>query len=137
MGFGHIKIDKQDSLFSKLIRERDGKCVFCGKLGGKLECSHFWGRGNKATRFDPKNCDALCFHCHMINEGNKQGDYRNWKINQLGQKQYDLLEKRARSIARYGEYEKPVILNHLKKFGLSDFKGMVDKCFWHEVKVLV
>jgi 5-methylcytosine-specific restriction endonuclease McrA len=137
MGFGKIKIDKQDALFSKLIRERDGRCVFCDKSDGKLECSHFWGRGNKATRFDPLNCDTLCFTCHNENEGNKQGFYRTWKINQLGQEEYDKLEKRARLTANYRAYEKPVILNHLKKFGLDDFKGMAEKCFWHEVKDLL
>jgi 5-methylcytosine-specific restriction endonuclease McrA len=137
MGFGKIKIDKQDQKFSELIRKRDGKCVFCGKSEGKLECSHFWGRGNKATRFDPLNSDTLCFHCHMVNEGNKQGFYRTWKIEQLGLEEYERLERRARSTARYGEYEKPVILNHLKEFGLDDFKGMAEKCFWHEVKDLL
>lgn len=34
----------------------------------------------------------------MENEGNKQGLYRELKIQQLGQERYDALEKRARSI---------------------------------------
>lgn len=133
MGFGKIKIDKQDALFSKLIRERDGKCVFCGKSDGKLENSHFWGRGNKATRFDPQNCDTLCFHCHMLHEGNKQGFYRDWKIKQLGEKEYDKLERRARLTVKYGEFEKPFILSHLKENGLNDFKGMCKKIYWRGV----
>lgn len=141
MAFGKVKIDPQDKKFSELIRERDNHtCVFCHKSkeqGYVMQCSHFWGRGNKATRFDPLNCDTLCFTCHNENEGNKQGFYRTWKMEQLGEEQYELLENRARAIARYGAYEKPVILNHLKEFGLSDFKGMAEKCFWHEIKFFV
>lgn len=114
-----IKLDKRDILFSKLIRERDGKCVFCGRKDGKLECSHYWGRGNKATRFDPLNCDTLCFQCHANNESSKQGFYREWKLKQLGKRAYTELERLARSIYPYREYEKKMIYENLKKFGLT------------------
>ena len=87
---------KADSAFSVWIRERDGKCVKCGKVG-KLTNSHFWGRMNSATRYDPENCDALCWlPCHYTWEHQKNGDYMNFKIKQLGQERYDALEKRAR-----------------------------------------
>ena len=42
--------------------------------------SHFWGRGNSATRYDPENCDGVCGGCHMRHEGTKQGLYRELKI---------------------------------------------------------
>ena len=32
------------------------------------------------------NCDAACYGCHAVWEANKQGDYRNFKIKQLGMK---------------------------------------------------
>jgi hypothetical protein len=37
-----------------MIRERDGKCVFCGKTSeqASLQNSHFWGRGDKVNRFN-------------------------------------------------------------------------------------
>lgn len=106
-----IKTDKADALFSKMIRERDNwTCVFCGTVyeppTSGLQCSHFWGRSNKKTRFDPLNCDALCYGCHVRHEGNKQGYYRDFKLEQLGTKEYKSLEKRARSIASFGEKEK-------------------------------
>lgn len=128
-----IKSDPQDTLFSKLIRERDGRCVFCGKTkeqGYVLQNSHFWGRGNKATRFDPLNCDTLCFKCHMENEGNKQGKYRTWKLKQLGEEEYNKLERRARATVRYGAFEKPIIKKHLKENGLEDFNQMCKDCLW-------
>ena len=121
-----IKLSKQDIIFSKLIRERDKKCVFCERMDGKLECSHFWGRGNKATRFSPLNCDTLCFQCHANNEGNKQGFYREWKQAQLGSKRYVKLEKRARSTVPYGKYEKMLILVYLTNNGLDGMDGFLE-----------
>jgi hypothetical protein len=112
----NIKVDKQDQLFSKMIRERDAQCVFCGKGSDwQLQNSHFWGRGHKATRFDPENCDALCFTCHMSNEGNKQGFYRTWKLSQLGKKRYEALEARHYQTKKYGAYEKPLLFKILKE----------------------
>lgn len=114
MSFGRIKLDPNDVLFSKMIRERDGACVFCGRRYGKLENSHFWGRGNKTTRFNALNCDALCFQCHAQNEGNKQGFYRSWKLKQLGEEVYNDLERLARMTGPYGEWEKEIINKSLK-----------------------
>lgn len=110
-----IKLDKNDILFSKMIRERDGKCVFCGKKDTKLECSHFWGRGDKTNRFNPKNADTLCFYCHLTNEGNKQGFYRDWKLKQLGKREYDKMEKsHYQGYKKYGAYEKELLNEILK-----------------------
>jgi len=95
-------IKKADDQFSLYIRERDGKCMRCGKLRDKsnpLTCSHFWARQHKATRFDPENCVSLCWMpCHKYHwEKEKQGDYRDFMLRWLGQDRYNQLEKRARS----------------------------------------
>lgn len=89
---------RADKEFSKWIRSRDKKCFFC--FNEARQCSHFWGRGNSATRYDPKNCDGICGGCHMRHEGQKQGLYREMKLKQLGKKEYLALEKRARSIMK-------------------------------------
>lgn len=118
MGFGKIKIDKNDAIFSKMIRERDGACVFCGKTAEqtKLENSHFWGRGDKIHRFDPKNCDTLCFRCHMENEGNKQGRYRDFKIKQLGEELYNKMEQdHYQKTKKYGKFEKDALIKILRE----------------------
>jgi hypothetical protein len=78
-----------DTYFSRWIREQKNyTCEMCGirhepptKL---IQCSHYIGRTNKATRFDPNNCDVLCATCHSIMEDLKQYDYRDWKIKQMG-----------------------------------------------------
>lgn len=89
---------KADTLFSVYIRERDPKCFFCNNPS--KQNSHFWGRGNSATRYDPLNCDGICGGCHMRHEGNKQGLYRTKKIAQLGEEGYAQLELRGRSIMK-------------------------------------
>lgn len=84
-----------DKIFSIWIRQRDKKCFFCSNSCSQN--SHFWGRGNSATRYDPENCDGICGGCHMRHEGQKQGLYRDKKLIQLGPVRYVELEKRARS----------------------------------------
>lgn len=88
-----------DSAFSLFIRFRDKKCVRCGSTERRLTCSHFWGRTHNGTRFDPENCDALCWlPCHKEWEHEKQGGYRDFKVNQLGMARYQALEARARPV---------------------------------------
>jgi len=116
MGFGRIKLDKNDTLFSKMIRERDGKCVLCGDTQRKSECSHFWGRSDKIHRFDPRNAEYLCFTCHMRVEGNKQGEYRTYKLKQLGEEVYNKMQAdHYQKTKQYGKYEKEKLYQILKE----------------------
>jgi hypothetical protein len=88
---------KADQEFSRFIRARDKLCYFrCGKPA--TQASHFWGRGNSGTRYDPLNVDGARGFCHMQHEGNKQGLYREMKLAQLGEAGYKALEIRARSV---------------------------------------
>ena len=94
---------KADREFSLHIRARDGKCMRCGRKPPdiNLQCSHFWHRGHSATRYDPKNCIALCAGCHLYKwEVEKQGEYRDFMVRWLGQTEYDLLKKRAQSTVK-------------------------------------
>lgn len=106
--FGGIKIDKYDAMFSLYIRARDKftcqRCqtryrppkslerlnkglydlcnnpAFGDPMG--LHCSHFWGRANKSVRYEPLNCDAHCFACHMHLGSNPQ-EFVKWKEERL------------------------------------------------------
>ena len=92
-----------DDKFSLYIRERDGKCVRCGRKEN-LQCSHYWSRQFNGTRFDPENCDTICYPCHYGNqqgwEHKKQGAYRNFKLEQLGEERYVLMEMRSNSTVK-------------------------------------
>lgn len=85
-----------DDVFSKEIRERDPLCRR-DKCGPSSDCSHFWGRGHSATRFDRENCIGLARKCHDIWEHQKNTEYRQFMIDWLGEKKYLELELRARS----------------------------------------
>lgn len=71
-----IKIDKNDTLYSKIIRfgkTRCDKCV-CVKA---LQCAHIFSRRHYATRFllKPKpNAIALCTSCHDWFDSHKSTD---------------------------------------------------------------
>jgi hypothetical protein len=103
-----IKIYQEDSIFSQFIRLRDKKCVRCGShvelnekgLPVTHQNSHYWSRGNWSTRFDPENCDTLCFACHRLWGGDYRRDYEAFKKKQLGEDGYKKLEIRAHQCAK-------------------------------------
>lgn len=58
-----------DRLVSLIVRSRDRRCVTCGEARG-LQCSHFYSRRYLGTRFDLRNCNAMCGDCNRRhNEG--------------------------------------------------------------------
>lgn len=99
-----IKICKADKAFSLFIRARDKKCVRCLRAGDLdkrglpilgLQCSHFFGRAKESVRFDQFNADSLCMGCHQYWGSTDREAYRDFKVKQLGQKQFDFLCVRA------------------------------------------
>lgn len=112
-------MDRADTMFSKAIRLRDGRCLSCGKPayenndGDKIlgiECSHFFIRAKESVRFDPKNADSLCpERCHPYYEAHKD-EYREFKMRQLGPQRFKLLAAKSEIILdrvdREGEYKK-------------------------------
>lgn len=67
---GGIKVTKQDRIFSRYIRERDGwTCQRCKTRytppTNALHCAHMFTRGKWSTRLDPRNAVALCYGCHQ------------------------------------------------------------------------
>jgi hypothetical protein len=96
VSFKSIKRDRADILWSEYLREKVGHCEICYKTEG-LELSHFFGRRNESTRFDPENCDILCNYHHR-NFHENPGDYKDWKLKKMGQKRYDALVIRAKAV---------------------------------------
>jgi len=98
-----IKRDSLDARFSKFVRSRDEwKCQRCNRFFEEgerqgLHCSHYFGRRKGGTRFDPANCDSLCFGCHQFFSENK-AKYETWKALRLGKNNLYLLEMRATSV---------------------------------------
>lgn len=100
-----MKIDQADTYFSRYIRTRDNwtcqRCLKRYEEGSQgLHCSHFFGRRNEATRFDEDNCVALCFGCHKYFDEHNREAYRDFKLNQLGEKRFKALKVRANTIKK-------------------------------------
>ena len=94
-------VKKLDDIVSKIVRKRDGICICCG-TDKKLTCSHYWNRDKKGTRWDLDNCDSACWPCHKYRlEGRKNGWYKDFMLEKLGQEKYDLLEYRANTTTKY------------------------------------
>jgi len=122
---GRVKIDQADRLFSIFIRYRDKwTCVRCGKQyeerDQRLQNSHYFGRRKESVRFDPENCDALCFGCHRYWEKEDREGYRSFKVRQLGQRGFDALVLRANTIVK--KDRKMILLfyrEELKRIGIT------------------
>lgn len=87
---------KADKTFSQFIRDRDEwTCCKCGTQDRErmMQCSHYWSRAHSATRYVPDNCITLCAKCHWAVEKRKQGWYRSYMLQWLGQAVYDNLER--------------------------------------------
>ena len=95
-----MTIDPADRYFSLYVRTRDSwQCQRCKRIypqnDPRLQCSHYFGRRMESVRFDPENCDSLCFPCHRYWEKEDREAYRGFKVRQLGQKGFDALNLRA------------------------------------------
>jgi hypothetical protein len=86
------EVKESDNKFSKFIINRDKKCLRCGSTK-MLSCSHFHGRSNWATRFEPLNCVTLCIPCHEIMESKKKEgmEYHQFMFTYLGTNQFTVL----------------------------------------------
>lgn len=48
---------------SRIVRQRDRRCVTCGSTKS-LQCSHFYSRRYLVIRFNLQNCNAMCARCN-------------------------------------------------------------------------
>lgn len=108
---GFLTLRKADESFSHEIRARDKFCQFPNCMvsdSTKLQCSHYFGRAIKSTRFDPDNCIALCWLHHFKDkqlgfEYQKQmkykhgwdGQYTLFMKKRLGKKRFEALVDRS------------------------------------------
>lgn len=123
---------KADDMFSKYIRERDQRCMYprCTRPYDTdiryMQNSHYFGRGEWATRYDPDNCDTAHRGCHLYKwENTKNTDYKYFKKAQLGPKRWKALEKKVADSKKMGYYVSHTdriieCMNFLKEVGFVD-----------------
>lgn len=93
-------LKEADRLFSLFIRQRDGRCLRCGKTDTTLQCHHLISRTYRKTRFDPRNGATVCFGCHKYLT-HRPLDNEDFAIALVGDETWQEL----RSIARDTSYK--------------------------------
>jgi hypothetical protein len=113
-----IYIDKRDTVFSKIIRLRaKWTCESCNTyfhLGHGLQCSHFFGRRHRSTRWDPDNAAAHCFGCHRNFTENPIA-FTAWIKKYLGDVRYEALQLRHSQIIKRNKHDLEFLYQHLKQ----------------------
>lgn len=126
-------IARLDKVFALYIRLRDvmpngmGKCISCGKIKPyrELDCGHFFGRMNMATRFDEDNCSAECQGCNRV-KADHLIYYQDNLIKKIGVARFSTLKERAQSTKKWSEEELEALIkqytSEVKR--LSNEKGI-------------
>ena len=113
-------IDRLDALVSKIVRDRDRRCVDCGRYPEpdlQLTHAHIFPRDNMSVRFDPNNGVTLCFTCHRWYHDHPV-QFKLWIIRLIGREKYDSLERQSRAIEDHPEWKlKDLYLELTKREG--------------------
>ena len=130
-----IKIRAADRHFSWCVRERaDWRCECCGVKfpphSRGLECSHFYSRRHKATRFHGDNAAAHCFLCHQRLGGDPL-TFSAWIESHLGTARAQMIEELHHAIVKannhYWEEARIHYLEQKKRMILARKDGAIGR----------
>lgn len=121
-GGGVDLVKKLDRIFSYYIRLRDSmpngmcKCISCGKIKPyrEIDCGHFFGRTNMATRFDEDNCNGECRGCNRASSDHLIF-YQENLIKKIGVARFSSLRERARSTKKWEPDELQRMIDYYTK----------------------
>lgn len=111
-----------DKLFSLYIRLRDTdengyfKCPTCGRIlpWEKADCSHYWSRKHKSTRWNEDNCVAECSYCNRFDSSHLDGLGRFLK-KKLGEQRFEMLHWLHNQPKKYSEFELAELVKMYRK----------------------
>jgi len=98
---------------SLFVRERDRKCVICGKTEN-LQCGHLFSRVAFSTRWDLVNCHCNCSGCNLRHEFNS-APYTLWFIKKYGVNTYEKLHFRFSHTKKYTDSDLRILLIALQE----------------------
>ena len=115
-------VKKLDRVFAYYIRLRDimpngmGKCISCGKIKPyrELDCGHFYGRTNMATRFDEDNCNGECRGCNRASSDHLIF-YQENLIKKIGIARFSSLREKAHSTKKWEAEELQRMIDYYTK----------------------
>lgn len=123
-----MKIDVRDEWFAKCVKERaEWTCERCGKYYPEghrrgLDCSHYFGRRSRSTRWHPDNAFAHCRGCHQY-LGSNPLYFTQWVRDQLGDERHDWLMRRHHKPQKYTKADLREIARHYR----TEHKRMYDE----------
>jgi len=116
-----------DRWFSRFVRLRDSdengfiKCCTCGRQKHWKDChnGHYVKRGHQATRYDEKDCAAMCVYCNMKRNGEEQA-HRLYINHKYGEGTAELLKLKGKAPFKMlpEEYEEKI--KHYKEIVKSN-----------------
>lgn len=112
-----------DTLWSLVVRTRDGRCVKCGKTTDLQAHHYIIGRRSLATRFLPDNGVTLCQGCHFlihhlhgtVRANRAALDFLNICINSQAQSNIELVLATGRQSIKLSISDLEEIKNELEK----------------------
>jgi len=115
-----IKRDAADKWFSDVVRKKAGHvCESCGKVEGRMECAHIYGRAAKSVRWSMDNAVCLCHYCHMKFTANPL-EFTKWLEETLGQGHMDMLREKWQVLMKTNKLLRKEIAKHYRE----EFKKM-------------
>lgn len=108
-----IKRDAADIVFSKVVRTRDGECLYCGKRE-TLECAHIYGRRAIVTRWDMMNAVTLCHHHHRHFTENPV-EFHQWLLEELGEVHMTILQEKRNGILKGTQETRKAVAKHYRE----------------------
>ena len=109
---------KLDSLWSKLVRLRDGKCMYCGSTEYP-NAHHIFSRSNHTTRYDLNNGITLCSKHHLFDNSFSAHkaplEFIEWLKGFLGDVYIDNLRAKAQKVNRKSNEEWMEYLKEMEK----------------------
>lgn len=115
-----IKRDAADKWFSDVVRKKAGHvCESCGKVEGRMECAHIYGRAAKSVRWSMDNAVCLCHYCHMKFTANPL-EFTKWLEDTLGQGHMDMLREKWQVLMKTNKLLRKEIAKHYRE----EFKKM-------------
>jgi hypothetical protein len=115
-----IKRDAADKWFSDVVRKKAGHvCESCGKVEGRMECAHIYGRSAKSVRWSLDNAVCLCHYCHMKFTANPL-EFTAWLQEELGEGHMEMLREKWQVLMKTNKELRKEIAKHYRE----EFKKM-------------
>lgn len=108
-------IKKLDSIVSKYIRLRDGRCVQCNAIDN-LTNGHVFSRRHYATRWDitdDGNCHCQCWGCNYKHSYDNY-EYYKWYQDKFGEDRFEELRGEYIQTKKYSNYELEELYDKIK-----------------------